>query len=158
MRARKIFYAIAIGLIALAVYMALTSTSIVEAFFKIALVSPIIFWAVWQANWGFKRSKWGSEHIGSEEPTPSFTERAFATSWLWFRRIVCGLGAVLFCIFGVQLARDSNWQFAAFFFCLALLAIAIGFVGSSSTGGYGGMPKNDLRSYLERKRRYGWRW
>jgi hypothetical protein len=155
MVARKLFfYALAIGLTALGIYMAVTSSSLVEAFFKLVFVTPLVFGAVWQANWGFKRTKWGR----AEEPAPSFTERTFATSWLWFRRVVCVLGTLLFCVFGVQLALVSNWQSAAFFFSIALFALAIGFIGSSANGGLPGMPKAELRSYRERKRRYGWRW
>jgi hypothetical protein len=153
--ARGLAVLLAVGMLALAVWMAIDTPSAIEGGAKVLLVAPIVFWSLWYALWGWKRDFPGFEYISTDEPPVGPGERAMATSWLYFRRMVCAAGACAMAAYAVFLFLRAEWLLAA-----GLLVIVVGVIwyGVVGDAGFGSLPQHDLRSYRQRKRRYGWRW
>lgn len=94
---------------------------------------------------------------------PTTTEAVIATVWLWFRRLVCWVGALGFAATSVWLvvkADMSNGFFetvGAPLFC-AFMAMFLFYVGLVGQGNNRAQWKDDIRLHKENKQRYKWKW
>lgn len=94
---------------------------------------------------------------------PTVTETVIATVWLWFRRLMCWLGALGFAVVGVSLVatgRMSNGLLetvGAPLFC-ALMAMFLFYIGLVGQGNNQAQFKDDIQLHGENKKRYKWKW
>ena len=153
-----LFFGLGLYVLVFAGSAAMDMESQVVAVAMVTSFIPIALYAFWRAFWGIKRDDGTSEHISITEPPPSTVEKVMATSWLVIRRIVCFVGFIVLLVLSTAEFLDSQWLAGFFYLFISLLCLFVGIVGQSSTFAVNLRLKDDLRSYRERKRRYGWRW
>ena len=91
------------------------------------------------------------------------SETAFATLWLWFRRILCFgtaplLGAGAIAMLFDPPSPDSTFTNVALPLLTALIALFVAYVGVVGCGPRQLDWKDDIELHRENKRRYKWRW
>jgi len=110
------------------------------------LCVPLGLWCVWQAFF---------EDRLDGNKAPSVTERIFARTWLWFRRLVVGIVALGFLSF----AAYGTLHFKEGDLLGILIAVALGcfalWVALFGAGRHQSM-SDDLSVHLRRRHRYKW--
>lgn len=101
-------------------------------------------------------------YFGTRDRTkqPSNTEKALASLWMWFRRIVALLlgGPVLFGGFYTMLKPESDGPLSSWFapWVLILFGLFIVYSGWFGSGPNRYSFRDDINQHKENKRRYGW--
>jgi len=94
---------------------------------------------------------------------PTASETAFATLWLWFRRILCFgmaplLGAGAIAMLFDPPSPDNTFTNIALPLLTALIALFVAYVGVVGSGPRQLDWKDDIELHRENKRRYKWPW
>ena len=135
---RRVLVVVGIALIALAVWLATDTESVLFA----VLLAPIIFWVFWQAFFEDKR--------GSSESV-SGAERLLYGTYLWVRRVVLGGCALLLLVLAIVAFKTSQDLMAILL--IAGLSMFVGWVAIFGAGDEKSM-SDDLRTHRERRKRY----
>jgi hypothetical protein len=112
-----------------------------ERFAALALLAPCTYWVFWQAFF--------EDKLKSREP-PTEAERAMWAVWLWSRRVVLGVVALLFGAGALHFFTNGSIVPAAVSLCLALMSAWVAAYG----GGRHKSMADDRAVHEERKRRY----
>jgi hypothetical protein len=99
---------------------------------------------------------WWDDAVNDDDE-PRWLERAFATIWLWTRRILCWGAALIFFGFAAWaiIGGVELHHLPAVFISLVLGAMAL-WVGLKGAGHSKSM-QDDAAVHAERRKRYGWR-
>lgn len=135
---RRILVVVGIALIALAVWLATDTESVLFT----VLLAPVIFWVFWQAFFEDKR--------GSSE-SASGAERLLYGTYLWVRRVVLGGCALLLVVLAIVAFKTS--QDLTSILLIAGLSMFVGWVAIFGAGEEKSM-SDDLRIHRERRKRY----
>ncbi len=135
---RRVLAVVGIALIALDVWLATDTESVLFA----VLLVPIIFWIFWQAFFEGKR--------GSTEPV-SGAERMLYGTYLWVRRLVLGGCALLLLVLAIVAFKMS--QDLTTTLLIAGLSVFVGWVAIFGAGEEKSI-SDDLRIHRERRKRY----
>jgi len=135
---RRILVAVGIALIALAVWLATDTESVLFT----VLLAPVIFWVFWQAFFEDKRD--------STKPV-SGAERLLYGTYLWVRRLVLGGCALL--LLGLAIVAFKMSQDLTTTLLIVGLSMFVGWVAIFGAGDEKSA-SDDLRIHHERRKRY----